>query len=87
MKEVILKFREIAVDGFPSESMECIALPYYGYLSAVQLPYSKIHSSFNVRDYDSVERVLKNSIRSVAYWMPLHEFNMAFKEEQNENLD
>jgi len=81
MKEVTLKFREVAVDGLPEHSMECVAIPYYGYLSAIELPFSKIHSSFNAHDYDSVERVLKTSVRGIVYWIPLHEFNMAFKEE------
>jgi len=88
MKEVTLKFREVAVDGLPEQSMDCaVVLDYETGAQPGGLPYSSKHGTFNSHDWDSVESVSKYAIGNVTYWLPLHEFFVAIKGEQNENLD
>lgn len=88
MKEVTLKFREIAVDGLPQESMSCVVVCNYGTDVRPQtLPFSINHGAFNTRDWYSVEQTSQYVINNVTHWMPLHEFFVAIKGEQNENLD
>ena len=75
MKEITLKFREVAVDGVPDESMDCAVV----WLSETKAYpnnyyYSKEFDLFNVHTNPG-------TAICVDYWMPLDEFNAAFKED------
>ena len=76
MKQVTLNFREVAVDGLPEESDYYVTLHRYSdeELQPDCWCYSAEHKLFNV--YQDV-----NTALLVEYWMPLDEFNAAFKEE------
>ena len=79
MKQVTLKFREVAVDGFPKKSGYCAVV----YRSSVDqelepdmLPFSVKHQAFNTHDsFDDTHTRIDN----VAFWMMLDEFNAAFE--------
>ena len=76
MKQITLKFREVAVDGLPEESDCYVTIHRYPdkELQPDCWRYSAEHKLFNV--YQDV-----NTALSVEYWMPLDEFNAAFKKE------
>lgn len=76
MKEITLKFREVAVDGLPEKSDYYVVLHRYsdGELQPDCWMYSTMHKLFNV--YEDVDTAL-----SVDYWIPLDEFNAIFKED------
>lgn len=78
MKEITLKFREVAVDGLPKESMRCAVVNQYYELQPNALDYSARHGVFNAIDSYDPEKAFDYAIKSVKYWMPLDEFNQAF---------
>ena len=78
MKQVTLNFREVAVDGLPEESMECVVRCATGY-DPVGLPFSKRHGLFNTYDFQS-EHDVGRSFDDITHWMPLSEYHAAFKD-------
>ena len=80
MKEVTLKFREVAVDGLPKESMGVFV--NYGYGTA-STDYSKKHKCFCCTDQTSKKdaRSRRNIWNGVKFWVPLSEFKSAFEED------
>lgn len=69
MKEVTLKFREVAVDGLPTESMPVYA--YYGYGMQV-VNYSIVHKAFCCYDDTAEEQIAtaKEAFKDVSFWCP-----------------
>ena len=80
MKQVTLNFREVAVDGLPEESMDCAVIHQYDKKHPNKLPYSAMHKLFNAYDRNSKASAKEKSIDNVSHWMPLDEFNAAFKD-------
>ena len=80
MKQVTLNFREVAVDGLPAESMDVFVNYEFGTASTA---YSGKHKCFCCRDSTSeVDANYRKKVwDNVAYWIPLDEFNAAFKED------
>jgi hypothetical protein len=80
MKEITLKFREVAVDGLPEKSMDVFVNYEYGTASTT---YSEKHKCFCCSDSTSKEdaNYRRKSWDDVPYWIPLDEFNAAFKED------
>lgn len=82
MKEITLKFREVAVDGLPTESMDCAVVhDYGGWFQPNKLPYSSKYEMFNAHDYTTIEEAERTMIDNISHWIPLDEFNAAFKED------
>ena len=74
MKEVTLKFREVAVDGLPEKSMDVLVSSrssdgiLYG---TTEVGYSKKHEQFN--SYDWLDKDEDSTFGDVSYWVPLSE--------------
>ena len=84
MKEVTLKFREVAVDGLPTESMPVYA--YYGYGMQV-VDYSVVHEAFCCNDNSDEKQVatVKEVFHDVSFWCP---YELAKQlEEETTNAD
>ena len=79
MKQVTLNFREVAVDGLPDKSMDCVVIHQYDMKHPNKLPYSAKHKLFNAYDRNSKASAKEKSIDNVSHWMPLNEFNAAFE--------
>ena len=79
MKEITLKFREVAVDGLPDKSMDTFV--YYGYGTA-NVPFSTSYQCFNTRDSTPIEDAERSraAFSDVTHWIPLDEFNAAFED-------
>ena len=94
MKEITLKFREVAVDGLPDKS--CSVLTLSGFDSAGQgiiedfynmtnVDFSKKYGKFN--QYDSHEEDLNSEFsKDVLFWFPVSEINEAFFGEDAQNV-
>ena len=81
MKEVTLKFREVAVDGLPEESMQrAIVIDSHG-LNC--LPYSSIHELFNCHDFQRPTAARANGLAfaNITHWCPASEIEAAMKED------
>ena len=80
MKEITLKFREIAVDGFPEESMDCLVVKTYDDDCRwfAQLHYSKKYNAFNVHDFSKND---VTRINVVSHWIPKSEIDIVFEED------
>lgn len=78
MKEITLKFREVAVDGLPDKSMEVFV--YYGYGTA-SVPFSTSYQCFNTRDSTPVEDAERSRavFSDVTHWVPMDEIHDALK--------
>jgi len=90
MKEITLKFREVAVDGEPDKSGEYAVVQSYSLFNRPDyLNFSTVHGMWNTRDCTTKEEAEQTAIQmkeephhgEVAYWMPIKEFDSAFKEE------
>ena len=82
MKEITLKFREVAVEGLPTESMDCAVVhDYDGWFQPNKLSYSSKYEMFNAHDYTTIEKAESTMIDNISHWIPLCEFNEAFKED------
>ena len=81
MKEITLRFREIAVDGLPEESGRYVVLHQYSYKHPNDLPFSIKYGMFNVDDSYDEEQANSLEIHNITHWMPRDEFNTAFKED------
>jgi len=80
MKEITLRFREVAVDGLPGKSMDCACCYGNGeYRKPWELHFSKKYQAFNIHDYsDDVSTAFPRDC--ITHWMPLSEFAAAFGE-------
>ena len=81
MKEITLKFREVAVDGLPTESMDhAITIDKLG---VNLLPYSSVHEMWNCYDYQkpSIARATGLTFSDVTHWCPCSEIESNFKED------
>ena len=82
MKEITLKFREVAVDGLPTESMDCAVVhDHDGWFRPNNLHYSSKYEMFNASDHTTIARAKSTMIDNISHWIPLCEFNEAFKED------
>lgn len=90
MKEVTLKFREVAVDGEPDKSGEYAVIQSYPLFNRPSsLNFSTVHGLWNTHDDATPEEANETAIRmkegphtgEIAYWMPIAEFDSAFKED------
>lgn len=90
MKEITLKFREVAVDGEPDKSGEYAVVQSYPLFNRPDsLNFSSVHGMWNTRDTTTEEEANATAIcmkeephtGEVAYWMPIAEFDSAFKED------
>ena len=82
MKEITLKFREVAVDGLPEESMDCAVVhDYSGSFQPNKLSYSRRYEFFNAHDYTTLAQAKRTMIDNITHWIPLSEFDAAFKED------
>ena len=89
MKEITLKFREVAVDGLPEKSCEVLTLSGYAredtgridhFYSMTSTSFSKKHGKFNA--YDPIEENPENTFSNdVLYWIPVIELNELLKED------
>ena len=77
MKDVTLRFREVAVDGLPEKSMDCVVIrTYYENDHALwELPYSDKYNGFNLHDFSDDDHT---RMEKVTHWMPHKEFEEAF---------
>ena len=89
MKQVTLNFREVAVDGLPTESGNYAVIQSFPISEqANDLTFSAVHKLWNASDYSPQEVAQRHAIgmksepRSgqVKYWIPREEFNAAFKD-------
>jgi hypothetical protein len=81
MKQVTLNFREVAVDGLPTESMDCAVVHAYdGWFQPNKLSYSSKYEMFNAHDYTTIEEAERTMIDNISHWIPLDEFNAAFED-------
>ena len=80
MKEITLKFREVAVDGLPEESMDCLVVKTYDDDNRwiAQLHYSKKYNAFNVHDFSENDGT---RINVVSHWIPKSEIDIVFEED------
>lgn len=79
MKEITLKFREVAVDGLPEESMDCLVVKTYeDFRSMTQLHYSKKYNAFNVHDFSKNDGT---RLDAVTHWIPKSEIDIIFEED------
>ena len=85
MKEITLKFREVAVDGLPKESCNVAVFAKSGITiaSITDVRYSDKHKAFNCGDEtDSVEAYKRRKLWSnVKYWVKMEELIAALKED------
>ena len=82
MQEITLKFREVAVDGLPKESMDCAVIHNYdGQFQPNKLAYSNIHKMFNAHDHTTRKAAEGTMIDNITHWIPLSEFNDVLKED------
>ena len=82
MKEITLKFREIAVDGLPKESMDCAVIhDYDGRFQPNKLSYSSLHEMFNAHDHTTRDEAERTMIDNITHWIPILEFSDAIKED------
>ena len=90
MKEITLKFREVAVDGLPEKS--CSVLTLSGCVSEdtgrverlynmSDVNFSAKHGKFNA--YDTIEEDPKNAYSDdVLFWCPVSEVDAILKEDK-----
>ena len=90
MKEVTLKFREVAVDGLPEESMDVLILSgtrYKGrdriedFYSMTNTSFSKKHGVFNAHDYE--ETATNKILDDVLFWIPTSELDAMLEDSIN----
>ena len=90
MKEITLKFREVAVDGLPEKS--CSVLTLSGHVredtgrveslyNMSDVNFSAKHGKFNA--YDTIEEDPKNTYSDdVLFWCPVSEVDAILKEDK-----
>ena len=86
MKEITLKFREVAVDGLPDKSCSVLTLSGFDstgqgiiedFYNMTNVDFSKKYGKFN--QYDSHEEDLNSEFsKDVLFWVPVSEINEAF---------
>ena len=84
MKEVTLKFREVAVDGAPEETCEVVALLMDGYgrdrfYSIGNMGYSAKNKAFN--SYDNQPEYTGQISKDVRFWCLKSEYDEILKED------
>ena len=95
MKEIILKFREVAVDGLPEKSCKVLVLSGYAnedtgrvdhFYNISDVGFSAKHGKFNA--YDAIEEDPKNAFSDgVLFWCPVSEVDAILKEDAQEEED
>ena len=94
MKEITLKFREVAVDGLPEKSCEVVTLSGFdatgqgiidSFYNITNVAFSKKHGKFN--QYDSHEEDLESVFSDdVLFWIPVSEINDKFFQEDAQDV-
>ena len=90
MKEITLKFREVAVDGLPKETGSYFVIQSFPFSErANDLPYSAVHGLWNAWDCSTLEDAKKTAITEIAgphsgeitHWIPREEFERTLRED------
>lgn len=76
MKQITLNFREVAVEGLPEEDGYYLVRRSEGY-QPLSLPFSPRYNGFNLLDFYPDDHTRMDG---VTHWIPLDEFNAAFKD-------
>jgi hypothetical protein len=94
MKEITLKFREVAADGLPDKSCSVLTLSGFdstgqgiieGFYNMTNVGFSKKYGKFN--QYDSLEEDPNSEFsKDVLFWVPVSEINEAFFGEDAQNV-
>jgi hypothetical protein len=89
MKEITLKFREVAVDGLPEKSCKVLTLSGYAcedtgrvehFYNIIGVDFSAKHGKFNA--YDTIEEDPKSVFSDdVLFWCPVSEVDAILKED------
>ena len=98
MKEITLKFREVAVDGLPKKTGNYFVIQSFPISEqANDLHFSAVHGLWNAFDYSTLEDAKKTAITEkddphsgeITYWMPREEFERTLMEDAQDvqNLD
>ena len=85
MKEITLRFREVAIDGLPQESGEVVVLLGQDngvgidrFYDVMGVNYSAKHGAFN--SYDHLPEHIGSLSDDVLYWCPASEVDAILKE-------
>ena len=90
MKEITLKFREVAVDGLPKKTGNYFVIQSFPISErANDLPFSAVHGLWNALDYSALEDAKKTAITEkddphsgeITHWIPRAEFERTLKED------
>ena len=81
MKEIKFNFREVSVDGEPTETAECFTIKKFTNYDVNVMMYSAKHEAFNTRDDQTSKQARESMISGVLFWCPLSECSAAFTED------
>lgn len=94
MKEITLKFREVAVDGLPDKSCEVVTLSGFdptgqgfvdNFYNVSNVSFSEKYGKFNA--YDSHEEPTESVFSDdVLFWIPVSEINDKFFQEDAQHV-
>ena len=90
MKEITLKFREVAVDGLPKKTGNYFVIQSFPISEqANDLHFSAVHGLWNAFDYSTLEDAIKTAITEkadphsgeITHWIPREEFERTLMED------